>query len=339
MKKIQVVALGAIAAIGVLFTSCDGNVSSSNVSLKTDIDTISYAFGANLYQQGMPMYLQQMGLVSDTSGIRASYLRQIESEADAAKKTSLEKEMKHKIDSISRVNERNTNEFLKGLQEGANANEAKKAYLAGLTLGGNMSSQAFPGIIQQVFGPDSKEKMNTAAFMAAISTAMKNEKFIFDEPAAKFQMKMQEAQMKAQARQEEEMKKQYESQIKAGEAFLAENKTKDGVVALPSGVQYKVLKEGNGAKPLASDIVKVNYTGMLIDGTAFESTEGKDPAVFNVGGVIPGWTEVLQLMPAGSKWTVYIPYDLAYGAQERGQFIKPFSTLIFDVELLEVNPK
>ncbi|GAB6007815.1 FKBP-type peptidyl-prolyl cis-trans isomerase [Dysgonomonas reticulitermitis] len=338
MKKIQVVALGAFVALGALFTSCGGNVS-TNVSLKTDIDTISYAFGASIYEQGLSMHLQQMGLVSDTSAIRGSYLRQIEAESDATKKTSLEKELKHKLDSVSKANERNTNEFLAGLQEAVNAPESKKAYMVGLSVGGSISSQMFPGIVQQVYGPDSKEKINSSAFMAAIAAAFKKDKFVIENPAAKFQVKMQEAQVKAQARQEEELKKQYEPQIKAGEAFLTENKTKEGVVTLPSGVQYKIVKEANGAKPLATDMVKVNYKGTLIDGTVFDSSEGKDPAVFNVGGVIPGWTEVLQLMPAGSTWTVYIPYDKAYGAQERGQYIKPFSTLIFDVELLEVNPK
>jgi FKBP-type peptidyl-prolyl cis-trans isomerase FklB len=338
MKKIQVVALGAFVALGALFTSCGGNVS-SNVALKTDLDTISYAFGASLQDQGLVMHLQQLGLVTDTAGFRGSYLMQINNEEDAAKKTTLEKEMKHKIDSITKANDRNIAEFLKGLREGANATEAQKAYMIGISIGGNMSGQTFPGIIQQVYGPDSKEKINTNAFIAAVATALKNGQFAFENPSSVFQMKMQEAQINAQKRQEEELKKQYEPQIKAGEGFLAENRTKEGVVTLPDGLQYKIINEGNGPKPAATDMVKVNYKGMLIDGTVFDSTEGKDPATFNVSGVIRGWTEVLQLMPAGSKWTVYVPYDLAYGAHERGEFIKPFSTLIFDIELLSVNPK
>ncbi len=338
MKKIQVVALGTFVALGALFTSCGGNVS-TNVSLKTDIDTISYAYGASIYEQGLSGILQQVGLAGDTAAIRGSYLRQIEAESDAAKKTSLEKEMKHKLDSVSKATERNINEFLKGLQEAVNAPESQKAYMVGLSVGSSISGQMFPGIIQQVYGPDSKEKVNSAAFVAAVATAFKKGKFAIENPAAKFQMEMQEAQIKAQAKREEELRKQYEPQIKAAEAFLAENKTKEGVVALPSGVQYKVVKEGTGAKPLATDIVKVNYKGTLIDGTVFDSNEGKEPITFNVSGVIPGWTEVLQLMPAGSKWTVYIPYDKAYGSQERPPHIKPFSTLVFDVELLEVNPK
>lgn len=337
MKKIQVVALSTIVALGALFTSCGGNVS-TNVPLKTEIDTISYAFGASLYERGLAMHLQQQGLISDTTGIRASYARQIEAEADAAKKTSLEKEMKAKIDSTAKANNRNIAEFLKGMMEGASTTEAKKAYMAGVSLGGNMSAQ-FPMLINEIYGPDSKEKINANAFVAAMAAGLKNEKMAINDASAMFNMKMQEAQMKAQARQEEELKKQYAPQIEAGEKFLAENKTKEGVTTLPSGLQYKIIKEGNGPKPVAADMVSVHYRGTLIDGTEFDSSIGKDPAKFNVGGVIRGWTEVLQLMPAGSKWTVYVPYDLAYGAQERGEHIKPFSTLIFDIELLEVNPK
>ena len=150
---------------------------------------------------------------------------------------------------------------------------------------------------------------------------------------------MQEAQAKAQAREEEELKKANAGVIAEGEKFLAENKTKEGVVALPSGLQYKVVKEGTGAKPAAADMVKVNYKGTLLDGTVFDSNEGKEPITFNANRVIKGWTEALQLMPVGSKWILYIPYDLAYGAQGSGDRIKPFSTLIFEVELLEINPK
>lgn len=135
------------------------------------------------------------------------------------------------------------------------------------------------------------------------------------------------------------MKKQYTPQIEAGQKFLDENKAKEGVVTLPDGLQYKIVKEGTGAKPTATDIVKVHYHGTLLDGTVFDSSvDRKEPATFNVSAVIKGWTEVLQLMPVGSKWTVYIPYDLAYGAQDRGT-IKPFSTLIFDIELLDIEKK
>jgi FKBP-type peptidyl-prolyl cis-trans isomerase FklB len=124
---------------------------------------------------------------------------------------------------------------------------------------------------------------------------------------------------------------------KEGQTFLEANKKKDGVVTLPSGLQYKVVKEGTGPKPTASDRVKVHYQGSLLNGKVFDSSiERGEPATFGVSEVIPGWTEALQLMPVGSKWQLFIPSDLAYGDAGAGQDIKPGSTLLFDVELLEI---
>ena len=125
---------------------------------------------------------------------------------------------------------------------------------------------------------------------------------------------------------------------KQGEAFLAENKTKDGVKTLPSGLEYKVLTEGTGPKPTASDTVECNYRGTLIDGKEFDSSDKHGgPATFPVSGVIKGWTEALQLMPVGSKWQLFIPPDLAYGDRGAGPDIGPDSTLIFDVELVSIK--
>ena len=122
-----------------------------------------------------------------------------------------------------------------------------------------------------------------------------------------------------------------------GEAFLAENKKKSGVVVLPSGLQYEVLTEGKGKKPAATDRVQCHYHGTLINGEVFDSSiERGEPAVFGVSQVIPGWVEALQLMPEGSKWRLFIPSDLAYGENGAGGKIAPNSTLIFDVELLKV---
>jgi FKBP-type peptidyl-prolyl cis-trans isomerase FklB len=125
-----------------------------------------------------------------------------------------------------------------------------------------------------------------------------------------------------------------------GDAFLAANKTKDGVVTLPSGLQYKILKEGTGPKPTAADTVVCNYKGTLINDTEFDSSykRGK-PATFPVGQVIKGWTEALQLMPVGSKWQLFVPSELAYGARGASAEIGPNATLIFDVELLSIEPK
>jgi FKBP-type peptidyl-prolyl cis-trans isomerase len=158
---------------------------------------------------------------------------------------------------------------------------------------------------------------------------------------ARFSAKMQEVQMK---RQEAEMKKQAESNkvlyagaIAQGDSFLQKNKERKGVIVTESGLQYEVVKMGTGQKPIPTSTVKVHYTGTLINGTKFDSSfDRKEPAQFQVNGVIKGWTEALQLMPVGSKFKLYIPESLAYGASGAGEVIKPYSTLIFDVELLEI---
>ena len=146
------------------------------------------------------------------------------------------------------------------------------------------------------------------------------------------QIKMIEIRTKAVA-------EQYSDNKKAGDKWLEANKKKAGVKTLPSGLQYKVIKEGNGALPKDTSLVKVNYEGKLIDGTVFDSSyKRKNPVTMRANQVIKGWTEALVRMPAGSVWEVYIPQDLAYGDREQGQ-IKPFSALIFKIELLEVDPK
>ena len=132
-------------------------------------------------------------------------------------------------------------------------------------------------------------------------------------------------------------KEKLEINKKAGEEFLYINKHKAGVVELPSGLQYEVLKKGTGAKPTASDKVKCHYHGTLINGTVFDSSvQRNEPAVFGVSQVIPGWVEALQLMEVGSKWRLFIPSQLAYGEQGAGEIIEPNSALVFDVELLDI---
>ncbi len=135
-------------------------------------------------------------------------------------------------------------------------------------------------------------------------------------------------------------KKRFEEKVAEGNKFLEENKKKDGVVTLESGLQYEVINEGDGAKPEATDMVTVHYTGTLIDGTVFDSSVQRgEPATFPVNGVIPGWVEALQLMPVGAKWKLAIPYNLAYGERGAGQLIGPYSTLVFEVELLSIQDK
>lgn len=132
--------------------------------------------------------------------------------------------------------------------------------------------------------------------------------------------------------------KKYSQNIEEGAAFLKANAAKEGVVTLPSGLQYKVLKEGNGPKPQLTDQVTTHYHGTLIDGRVFDSSVQRgQPATFPVNGVIQGWVEALQLMPVGSKWQLYVPSDLAYGQRGASGMIGPHTTLIFDVELLNIN--
>lgn len=140
------------------------------------------------------------------------------------------------------------------------------------------------------------------------------------------------------AKQKMQMQEMSDKNKKEGEAFLAENKKKEGVITLPSGLQYKVIKAGDGNLPKATDTVTVHYKGTLIDGTEFDSSYGRgEPATFPVNGVIPGWTEALQLMKAGSKWQLFIPSNLAYAERGAGGKIGPNSTLVFEVELLSIK--
>jgi FKBP-type peptidyl-prolyl cis-trans isomerase FklB len=171
------------------------------------------------------------------------------------------------------------------------------------------------------------ESVNTSIVTRAINDVMKTGKPVLNEQQCNtvimgYVQKVKE--MKSSANR------------KAGESFLAENKSKTGVVSLPSGLEYLVLKEGTGPKPLPSDKVRCHYQGTLLDGTIFDSSIQRGQSIeFNVKGVIPGWTEALQLMAVGSKWRLFIPAELGYGDQQAGQ-IPPGSTLIFDVELIDI---
>lgn len=145
-------------------------------------------------------------------------------------------------------------------------------------------------------------------------------------------------QAELRQKQAQAMKVAADGNKKEGDAFLAANKKKEGVVTLPSGLQYKILRTGDGKKPTGADAVECNYRGTLINGTEFDSSyrTGK-PAAFKVSGVIPGWTEALKLMPVGSKWQLFIPPHLAYGERGAGQVIGPNATLIFEIELLSIK--
>jgi FKBP-type peptidyl-prolyl cis-trans isomerase FklB len=181
-------------------------------------------------------------------------------------------------------------------------------------------------------------EINTDILVQAIKDGLSGGKTLMTEEEA--QSTLRQFMTELQQKQEAKMKEAADANKKEGDAFLAANKTKPGVVTLPSGLQYKIVKEGTGAKPAATDTVTVNYRGTLINGKEFDSSYKRgEPATFPVSGVIKGWTEALQLMPVGSKWELYIPPDLAYGARGAGADIGPNATLLFEVELLSIQGK
>ena len=264
-------------------------------SLKSDVDTLSYAIGM-AQTQGLKEYLVG-SLDIDTAYI---------------------------------------NDFIKGLNEGANAGDNKKkaAYYAGIQIGQQISNRMMKGINHEVFGDDSTKTISLRNFMAGFVSGVtgKNGLMTVDSASNVAQRLIQDIKAR-------ELEAQYGENKVAGEKFLADNAKKEGVVTLPSGVQYKVIKEGTGAIPADTSLVKVNYEGRLINDSIFDSSYKRgNPTTFRANQVIKGWTEALCKMPAGSVWEVYIPQELAYGEREQN-IIKPFSALIFKIELLEVNPK
>ena len=225
-------------------------------------------------------------------------------------------------------------EFLKGLNDGISAGDDKKeaAYYAGVQIGQQIANQMVKGINHELFGEDSTKTISMKNFMAGFVTGYTNKPGIMTQEEAQTFVQQKMEAIKAKA-----MEEQYGQNKKAGETFLAKNRTAEGVKTLPCGVQYKVIKQGSGNCAKDTSKVVVNYEGKLIDGTVFDSsyTRGQ-PATLRANQVIRGWTEILKIMPAGSIYEVYIPQQLAYGAREMGN-IKPFSALIFKMELISVD--
>ena len=191
--------------------------------------------------------------------------------------------------------------------------------------------------IGKSFRKDSVD-VNSAIFARGVKDAITGAKPLLTDDELKAVLTELQAELKK--RQDDVTRAAGETNQKAGDTFLAENKTKDGVVALPSGLQYKIITAGTGPKPAETDSVVCNYRGTLLDGTEFDSSYKRgQPATFPVNGVIKGWTEALQLMPVGSKWQLFVPPDLAYGARGAGGEIGPNATLLFEVELVSIQEK
>lgn len=223
-------------------------------------------------------------------------------------------------------------DFLKGFEQTAftEADKREKARLAGIEIRQQVEEQVFPSANKQV--NDSVDVMNKQLFVQGFRDG-------FSGQNATVSMDSTQALVKKQMDyyQNVKMEKKYGANRIAGEEFLKANAKKDSVKVTPSGLQYKILTVGTGELPTKEDKVKVNYEGHLIDGTEFDSSYKRNkPVTFPVGQVIAGWTEALCMMPVGSKWMIYVPQNLAYGAREQAK-IPPFSCLIFTVELLEIE--
>ena len=226
-------------------------------------------------------------------------------------------------------------DFIQGFKEMLKSgNDPKKAaYVMGMDIAKQLSMTILPNITKEFTDtPDSivKEKL-----IQGFSAALESDSTLFTQKDAEEYFRTKQ-QLNKEAKQE----KLYGANREAGRKFLEENAKNDSVVTLPSGLQYQVLVKGEGEVPQATDRVKVNYEGRLIDGTVFDASarHGGEPAEFTPQQVIAGWTEALTMMPVGSKWRLFIPSELAYGDRDQGQ-IKPYSTLIFDVELVEIVKK
>jgi len=202
--------------------------------------------------------------------------------------------------------------------------KAKASYALGVSLGMNLKRQ--------------EVDVDPAIIAEGLKDGLAGRKPLLTEDEAK--AAMTKLQQDVRAKMEAKMNALSAANKQAGDAFLAANKSKEGVVTLPSGLQYKILKAGSGPKPAATDTVECNYRGTLIDGKEFDSSYKRgEAASFPVSGVIKGWTEALQLMPVGSKWQLFVPSNLAYGERGAGADIAPNSTLVFEVELLSIKPK
>jgi FKBP-type peptidyl-prolyl cis-trans isomerase FkpA len=286
MKKLNIFMVVALVA-AVMFSSCNNN-KAGMPALKTQMDSLNYAFG-----------------MANGAGIKDYYIK-----GDSAQKS-----IKALMDGVKegmsgKVEKENTEMIDLGTKIGSALKEQKKTGLMG----------------------DASLKVDIDLIKQGLLNGLRGSKVQMDAKSAQDYL-----QKTMSGIQEKKMEKLYGANKEAGKKFLAENAKKPGVITTASGLQYEVIKKGNGPIPTDTMKVKVNYHGTLIDGTVFDSSvERKQPAEFVVNQVIKGWTEALKLMPVGSKYKLYIPQELAYKGQEQSK-IKPYSTLIFEVELLSIE--
>ena len=224
-------------------------------------------------------------------------------------------------------------DFMQGFKEMIKSSDdpKKAAYVMGMDIAKQLMTNILPNITREF--TDTPDSIVSEKLVLGFAAALENDTTLFTQTNAETYFRT-----KQQSNKEAKEEKLYGANREAGRKFLEENAKKDSVITLPSGLQYQVLVSGNGEVPTANDKVLVNYEGRLIDGTVFDasSNHGDKPAEFTPNQVIKGWTEALTMMPVGSKWRLFIPSELAYGEREAGQ-IKPYSTLIFEVELVGID--
>ena len=277
-----------------------------NVTL-SPMDSVAYAWGLVIVNQGLLQHLEHNNVFS-------------------SQKTDSE-------------NAHTINEFFRGAQHSISL-DVSSSYSIGLAVGTQLAQ-----MIEQM-NEALGESLNPTMVLTSIMEVLRNQptKMTEGEASTLFENAMNVAEEAARERHAAGLREQFAETITAGNAFLAENARRPGVTTLPSGLQIEIVRTGEGNKPTATDRVRVHYHGTLIDGTVFDSSIDRQNAnpeadmsiTFGVTQVISGWVEALQMMPVGSKWRLFIPYHLAYGAQDRG-VIRPFSVLVFDVELLGIE--
>ncbi len=288
MKKLT--SMAAMAIVAATFVSCGSKL--PNASLRSDVDSLSYAIGVQIADE-----FNQYDALTQTFGVDSAYL----------------------------------SDFVRGISDCVSSTDEKKqnAYMAGMQVANIILQRYLPQSNQQFFGEDSTQQVSKENVIAAFTDiVMKKTGMLTSEQAQQIQASFTEKQNE----------KRFGDNRRAGEEYLAQLAQNDSVQKTASGLMYKVITQGTGATPADTSRVKVDYEGRLIDGTVFDSSiQRGEPAEFAVNQVIAGWTEALKLMPAGSEWELYIPQELAYGSQQAGPQIKPFSALVFRVKLLEVK--
>ena len=308
MKKLLLIAI--TCSIGCVFVNAKTDKKKKNVSIaqmvETKNDSLVYALGQSV-SANLNGYLKSEGILQNNPSDNKN---------------------------IAKMNDACMAEFKKGLELAIDSlSPLQKAYVLGASVGQNFHKM-IPQFEKDVLGEGGVDK---DLLFAAICEGLEGKAPLIPNAQALIEKQVEDRQQINEQRAKTEAEAIKTKKLAEETKFFANNSKQDGVVSLPNGLQYKVLKEGTGVKPSIDSRVKVHYEGRLLDGTVFDSSiQRGEPATFPLSGVIKGWTEILQEMPVGSKWTVYIPQELAYGSSDMGA-IPPFSTLEFDIELLSIE--